>query len=179
MFGEQSMCRGFASHTTLKTATLKKPKARCYSSSDGLCLPWAIKRQQAIERLSIPIEPAGTRPPTTAYAAKLLNRLGFDHLAATVKAVRAYVVTQMGFASGWLYCNAWGNQSIVRAVHTALGWRFFVLLNCHGGLLVLLARYCLNKPAKPKVVKMVGFAALRVGAKCAKPLIIARFLPHG
>jgi hypothetical protein len=94
------------------------------------------------------MRPAGTRPPTTAYAAKSLNRLGFDHLTATIKAVRANVVTQMGFAGGGLYCNAWCDQGIVRAVHTALGWGLFVLLNCHGGLLVLLARFVSKQTSK-------------------------------
>jgi hypothetical protein len=74
----------------------------------------------------------------------------FDHLAATVKAVWADVVTQMGFASGWLYCNAWGDQSIVRTVHTALGRGFFVLLNCHGGLLLLLTRLAFKQASKVK-----------------------------
>jgi hypothetical protein len=77
------------------------------------------------------------QPANYRLAGRLLSRLGFDHLTATVKTVRADVVTQMGFASGWLYGNAWCDQSIVRAVHTALGRGLFVLLNCHVGLLSL------------------------------------------
>jgi hypothetical protein len=47
-------------------------------------------------------------------------RFVFEHLAATVKAIRADVVTQMRFASGWLYSNTWHVKRIVRTVHTAL-----------------------------------------------------------
>jgi hypothetical protein len=41
----------------------------------------------------------------------------------------------MGFTGGGLNRNAWHNQSIVRTVHTALGRRFFVLLDGHVPLL--------------------------------------------
>jgi hypothetical protein len=69
------------------------------------------------------------------HAVLFSSGFGFDHLATTVKTVGADVVTQMGFARGGLYCDAWGDQGIVCTVHTALGGGFFVLLNCHGGLL--------------------------------------------
>ena len=62
-------------------------------------------------------------------------RLGLDDLAATVKAVGADVVAQVNFARGGFFCNAGGGEGIVRAVHSALGRRFFVLLNSHDGSL--------------------------------------------
>ena len=61
--------------------------------------------------------------------------LSFKHLTATVKAGRADVVTQVCLARGGLNSNAWNVQGIVRAVHSALGGRFFVLLNGHDGSL--------------------------------------------
>jgi len=62
-------------------------------------------------------------------------RLVFQHLATTVKTVGADVVTQVDFASGRLDSDAGHVQRVVRAVHAALGWGLFVLLNSHGGLL--------------------------------------------
>jgi len=59
--------------------------------------------------------------------------LGFDDLAAAVEAVGADVVTQMRFASGGLHCGARCGEGIVRTMHAALGRRFLVLLNGHGG----------------------------------------------
>ena len=63
--------------------------------------------------------------------------LGLQHLAATVEAGGADVMTQVRFARGGLHCDARHVQCIVRAVHAALGRRFFILLNGHGWLLVL------------------------------------------
>jgi hypothetical protein len=60
---------------------------------------------------------------------------GLQHLAAAVKTSGADVVAQVCFTRGGLYCNAWNNQSIVRAVHTALGRRLFILLDGHDPLL--------------------------------------------
>ncbi|NYE59384.1 hypothetical protein FHW58_000536 [Duganella sp. 1224] len=62
---------------------------------------------------------------------RLLVVLGFQDFATTVEAVRADVVTQVGFTGGWLDRQLRSNQEIVRTVHTALRWGFFVLLNCH------------------------------------------------
>ena len=62
-------------------------------------------------------------------------RFGLQHFATTVKTSGADVVTQVGLASGGLYGNARNNQSIVRAVHTALGRGLFVLLDGHDPLL--------------------------------------------
>jgi hypothetical protein len=60
-----------------------------------------------------------------------LVALGFDHLLATVKAGRADVVAQVGLARGWLNRGRRVGQKIMGAVHAALGWGFFILLNCH------------------------------------------------
>ncbi len=62
-------------------------------------------------------------------------RFGLQHLAATVKTSGADVVTQVGFTRSGFNCNARNNQCIVRAVHTALGRRFFILLDGHDPLL--------------------------------------------
>ena len=62
--------------------------------------------------------------------------LGLDDFATTVKPRRADVVAQVNFASGGLHGDAGNDQGVVRTVHAALGRRFFVLLNCHGRLLV-------------------------------------------
>jgi hypothetical protein len=62
---------------------------------------------------------------------KLLVVFGLQHFATTIEAVRADVVTQVGFARGWLDGQVRGNQEIVRTVHTALRRGFFILLNCH------------------------------------------------
>jgi hypothetical protein len=61
---------------------------------------------------------------------------GLQHLATTVEASGANVVAQVDFTGGGFYGDTGHNQSVVRTVHAALGGRFFVLLNCHGGLLV-------------------------------------------
>ena len=61
-------------------------------------------------------------------------RLGFHHFATAVKASRADVMAQMRLARGGFHRNAWYNQCVVRPVHTALGGRFFVLLDCHDEL---------------------------------------------
>jgi hypothetical protein len=66
---------------------------------------------------------------------KLNFSFGFEHLAATVKATGADVVAQMGLASGGLNGNTGHIQRVVRAVHTALGRRFFILLDSHVRLL--------------------------------------------
>lgn len=62
-------------------------------------------------------------------------RFVFEHLAAAVKAIGADVVAQVDFTSFLVNCNAGNVQGIVRAVHSAFGRRFFILLNGHGGLL--------------------------------------------
>jgi hypothetical protein len=62
-------------------------------------------------------------------------RFGLQHLATTVETGGADVVTQVGFTRGGFNCNARNNQSIVRAVHTALGRGLFVLLDGHDPLL--------------------------------------------
>jgi hypothetical protein len=46
-----------------------------------------------------------------------LFAFSIHHLAATVKAAWAYVVAQMRFTCGWLYCQWWIHQKVVRAVH--------------------------------------------------------------
>jgi hypothetical protein len=61
---------------------------------------------------------------------------GLQHLATTVETGGADVVAQVDFASGGFDGDTWHNQSVVRTVHAALRRRFFVLLNCHGGLLI-------------------------------------------
>ena len=48
-------------------------------------------------------------------------RFGLQHLATTVKTVRADAVTHVRLTRGGLDCNARNDQSIVRTVHTALG----------------------------------------------------------
>ena len=48
-----------------------------------------------------------------ARSSELRFRFCFQHLAATVKASRADVVTQVGFTRGGLDCNAWNVQGIV------------------------------------------------------------------
>jgi hypothetical protein len=45
------------------------------------------------------------------------------------------VVAQMGFTGRGFHGNAWHIQGIVRAVHAALGGRFFILLDSHDWLL--------------------------------------------
>jgi hypothetical protein len=84
------------------------------------------------------------KPDATSHAASGLSpewelsfRLCFQHFAATVKTSGTDVVAEVNFAGGGLHCDSWHNQGVVRAVHAALGGRFFVLLNCHGRLLVI------------------------------------------
>jgi hypothetical protein len=55
----------------------------------------------------------------------------WHHFTATVKTVRAYVMTQMYFTSRWLNRQWWVCQKVVGTVHTTLGRCLFVLLNCH------------------------------------------------
>jgi hypothetical protein len=57
--------------------------------------------------------------------------LGLDDLSAAVIAVRADVVTQMGFTRARLDGKRCALQEIMRAVHAAFGRRFLVLLDCH------------------------------------------------
>jgi len=79
------------------------------------------------------------RPRPSATTAGLFEPLGFrfvlQHLATTVKAGGADVVTQVNFTGGGLHRGAWRGQGVVRTVHTALGRGLFVLLNGHGRLL--------------------------------------------
>jgi hypothetical protein len=77
-----------------------------------------------------------SQPRSTAYfrvqqKRRLLVVFGFQDFTTTVEAVRADVVTQVGFTGGWLDAQLWSNQEIVRTVHTALRWGLLVLLNCH------------------------------------------------
>jgi hypothetical protein len=62
---------------------------------------------------------------------RLLVVFRLQYFATTVKAVRADVVTQVGFTGHGLDCQVRCNQEIVRTVHTALRWGLLVLLNCH------------------------------------------------
>jgi hypothetical protein len=62
---------------------------------------------------------------------RLLVVFGFQDFTTTVEAVRADVVTQVGFTGGWLDTQLWSYQEIVRTVHTALRRGLLVLLNCH------------------------------------------------
>src|SRR5690606_22537256 len=64
---------------------------------------------------------ARTRSPRKLFA------LGLDDFAATIRAVRADMVTQMSLARGRLDGQRRVGQEIVRAVHAALGRGFFVL----------------------------------------------------
>src|SRR3954469_15254488 len=61
--------------------------------------------------------------------------LGLEHLAATVEAGRADVVTQVSLAGGRLDRDARHRQRVVRTVHAPLGRGLLVLLNGHVGLL--------------------------------------------
>jgi hypothetical protein len=60
-----------------------------------------------------------------------LIALGLDDFAATIKAIGADMVTQMGFTRGCFNSQRRGGQEIVRAVHATLGRGFFILLNSH------------------------------------------------
>jgi hypothetical protein len=66
---------------------------------------------------------------------RLLVVLGLEDFTATVKTVRADVVTQVRFTGGWLDAQLWRDQEVVRTVHTALRRGFLILLNCHDTLL--------------------------------------------
>ena len=68
-------------------------------------------------------------------ASELFVVLGLEDLAATIKAVRADMVTQMGFARGRLDGNRCRREEIVRTMHTALRRGFLVLSNSHDLLL--------------------------------------------
>jgi hypothetical protein len=61
--------------------------------------------------------------------------LAFKHLASAVKTGWADVVAKMRLTGGGLYSNARYGKGIVRAVHAALGRRFFILLDGHDPLL--------------------------------------------
>ena len=72
--------------------------------------------------------------PLSSYSKlrrRLLVVLGLENFAATVKAVRADVVTQVRFTGRWLDAQLRSNQEIVRTVHAALRRGLLVLLNCH------------------------------------------------
>src|ERR1035437_2467755 len=60
-----------------------------------------------------------------------LFALDVHYLLATVVTGRADVMTQMIFAGCWLNRQSRCSQEIMGAMHTALGWGFFILLNCH------------------------------------------------
>jgi hypothetical protein len=62
---------------------------------------------------------------------KSLFAFGLDYLLATVKTGRADMVAQVGLTRGWLDRGRRVGQKIMGAVHAALGWGFFILLNCH------------------------------------------------
>jgi hypothetical protein len=62
--------------------------------------------------------------------------LGFQHLATTVKTIRADVMTQMHFTGRRLKRSRRCGQKVVRTVHTTLGGGFFILLNSHDYLLI-------------------------------------------
>jgi hypothetical protein len=78
---------------------------------------------------------AGYTPRCTAYLSPQKRRLlvvfGFQDFTTTIEAVRADVVTQVGFTGRRLDTQLWGNQEIVRTVHTALRRGLLVLLNGH------------------------------------------------
>jgi hypothetical protein len=57
--------------------------------------------------------------------------LGIEHFAATIKAGRADMVTQMHFAGGRLDRRRRRGQKIVGTMHATLGGGFLVLLNGH------------------------------------------------
>ena len=88
---------------------------------------------------------SGRRPPTpnnedalrrTGFASdELFVVLGLHDLAATVEPIRADVMTQMHLTRGRFDRGGWWGQKLVRAVHTPLRRRLFVLLNCHNVLL--------------------------------------------
>jgi len=72
----------------------------------------------------------------TGFASdELFVVLGLHDLAATIKTVRADVVTQMHLTRGRLDSGGRRGQKLVRAVHTPLRRCLFVLLNCHNVLL--------------------------------------------
>jgi len=62
---------------------------------------------------------------------KSLFAFGLDYLFATVKAGRADVVAQVILTRGRLDRGRRAGQKIMGAVHAALGWGLFILLNCH------------------------------------------------
>jgi hypothetical protein len=61
--------------------------------------------------------------------------LGIEHFAATIKAGRADMVTQMHFTSSRLDCGRRRGQEVVGTMHATLGGGFFILLNSHDDLL--------------------------------------------
>jgi len=80
----------------------------------------------------------------TRHGANKSIALGLDDFAATIKAVGADMVTQVGFARGRFNCQRRCGQEIVRAVHAALGRGFFILLNSH---FLLLENHCAKSGA--------------------------------
>ena len=58
-------------------------------------------------------------------------QFGLDNFATTVIAAWADVVAAVYLVCVWIHCQTRHHQGIVRAMHTALGWRFLVLLNGH------------------------------------------------
>jgi hypothetical protein len=64
-------------------------------------------------------------------AIKRLVVLRLDDFPATIVAIGADVVAQMHFARARLDGQWRCIEEIVRAMHAALGCRFFVLLDCH------------------------------------------------
>jgi hypothetical protein len=63
--------------------------------------------------------------------ARLLVVLGLYNLAAAIEAIRADVMTAMGFTGGGFHCQRRRNQKIMRAMHATLGRGLLVLLNSH------------------------------------------------
>jgi hypothetical protein len=102
-------------------AKTKKPDAGCCASGLG-----------------------GSKPRQSGFG------FGLDDFASAVETGGADVVAQVHFTSGGLERNTGYDQGIVRAVHAALRRGFFVLLDCHGGLL--------NENAAQGRRKMMGFA---------------------
>ena len=67
---------------------------------------------------------------------KLFVVLGLQDLATAIKAIRADMVTQMGFTRRRFNGQRGRCQKIMRTMHAALGRGFLVLLDSHGLLLI-------------------------------------------
>jgi hypothetical protein len=67
----------------------------------------------------------------TMNAKRLFVVLGLEHFTATIKAIRADMVTHVRFPGSRLDSQLRRNQEIVRAMHAALGWGLLILLNSH------------------------------------------------